>query len=450
MGKIDEAYVEVTARTQGLDKGLAASEQKIEKFVSTANSLMAGLGITMGAGAVVGFLKNAMDAAGNLAEAMNKVEVTFGKSAKAVTGMAEDMAEKFGNNKTVMLDAASNFGLIAQGAGFSAEGSAKLSETLTRLADDAQSFFNVPLDVALEKIRAGLVGEAEPLRQFGVLLSEAAVKQKAVEMGVATTNRELTEQEKVLARVAIIQEKLAKVQGDHERTMGSYTNQLKKLRGEWENFLADVGEVPSALAAQGMMIGHVAAGGLGAKRGIQSQEDRAGLSFWQSFFVTPKGGNAKSWSDLMEENADKMLGVEKGLTRPAPQPNARELWFRQRWISDQAMWGEINAQRQARWEAANKVRPAEMLFGNLAGMGSALTYAAMFAQQNQPQAPWGGGHIFGGGQEWARAAQEHILQPEKEQLEVAKSALEELKLIKEGVSRINAEAKPGVILKGRE
>ncbi|MCV6900945.1 hypothetical protein OE165_28330, partial [Escherichia coli] len=80
-------------------------------------------------------------------------------------------------------------------------------------ADDASSFYNVPLESALEKIRSGLVGEAEPLRAFGVLLSEAAVKQQALAMGVRPVNGELSEQEKVMARVELITKGLNKAQG---------------------------------------------------------------------------------------------------------------------------------------------------------------------------------------------------------------------------------------------
>jgi hypothetical protein len=87
---------------------------------------------------------------------------------------------------------------------------------MAMLAADASSFYNVPLDVALEKIRSGLSGEAEPLRAFGVFLSDAAMKAKAAQMGLAGLNGELTEGQKITVRAALIQEQLGTANGDLE------------------------------------------------------------------------------------------------------------------------------------------------------------------------------------------------------------------------------------------
>ena len=64
---------------------------------------------------------------------------------------------------------------------------------------------------AFDKIRSGLAGEAEPLRPLGIMLSEDAVKVEAVAMGLTRVKRELTEQEKILARMSLI----ARADGDY-------------------------------------------------------------------------------------------------------------------------------------------------------------------------------------------------------------------------------------------
>ena len=51
--------------------------------------------------------------------------------------------------------------------------------SLRPLAADLASFNNIDPTEALDKLRSGLVGEAEPLRSVGVLLNEAAVQAKA-------------------------------------------------------------------------------------------------------------------------------------------------------------------------------------------------------------------------------------------------------------------------------
>jgi F0F1-type ATP synthase epsilon subunit len=207
-------------------------------------------GTSMILGGLVSTVQRAAEAGSNLFETMNKVSVTFGNSQVAVQAMANEMATQFGAVKTTTLDAASNFGLIGQAAGMSEAASAALAIQMTRLADDASSFFNVPLDVALEKIRSGLVGQSRPLREFGVLLSKSAVDHELLAMGVRKTHGEFTEQEKVMGRVAIITRGLAKAQGDHERTMGSYVNQMRKMKGEAENYMAVIGAGVAGAEAQ--------------------------------------------------------------------------------------------------------------------------------------------------------------------------------------------------------
>jgi hypothetical protein len=60
---------------------------------------------------------------------------------------------------------------------------------MAKLAADSMSFFDKDFDVALDKIRAGLSGESEPLRAFGVLLSEDAVKAEALALKLAKSSK---------------------------------------------------------------------------------------------------------------------------------------------------------------------------------------------------------------------------------------------------------------------
>lgn len=252
MALVGTINIAMQATTVGLKKGLDEARGLLGGFqaeIGKINGLVAGIGLGLGAGGLVAFLADAADKGSDLGETMNKIKEVFGGSAGTIVRMSEQMAEQFGSVKQETLDAAANIGLVAQGAGLGSAAAAGLSEKLVRLADDASSFYNVPLAVALEKIRAGLIGEAEPLRAFGVLLSESAMKQEAMRLGIGTVNGELTEQEKVLARVELITRGLSKAQGDHARTMDSYANQMRRLRGEWENTKAAMGGPVAGTAA---------------------------------------------------------------------------------------------------------------------------------------------------------------------------------------------------------
>jgi hypothetical protein len=239
MGKLAELVVDIVTHDQTA-RGLAGVRSRLMSHASEFRRLATipfaiGGGIA-GAGATA-FLVSATNAASNLNETLSKVGVVFGASSDQVTKFADEMADKFGLVRREVLDAASSFGLILQGAGMTAQASAGLSIQLAKLAADASSFYNVPIDVALEKIRAGLGGEAEPLRAFGVLLSEAAVKAKAAAMGFTT----LDESTKAAARAQLIVEGLNKAGGDLERTSDSLANRQRKLTGDWENLKTELG-----------------------------------------------------------------------------------------------------------------------------------------------------------------------------------------------------------------
>lgn len=258
--KLGEAYVEIVARQQGLEAGLNAAQGKLSNFIGQAKGIMGAYAATMAVDLVTNQLSDVLNKGGSLNETLSKIGVVFGASGSQVIAMADQMAGAFGAVRGVTLDAAANFGLIAEGAGLSAEEAANLAVQLTKLADDASSMFDTPLDVALEKIRSGLVGEAEPLRTFGVLLSETAVKAQASQMGFKAVNGQLTEAEKVLARVAIITRGLDKAQGDHARTMTSYKNQVRGLSGDIDNMKESIGSTLAPYAS--VLIQWVRSGGM--------------------------------------------------------------------------------------------------------------------------------------------------------------------------------------------
>lgn len=242
MPVLAEAVVEVKADMSRLDKDLPQAHAKLDKFVGGAKASLAAVGVGLSIGAISSAIFDATKKASDFGETLSKVKTVFGGSSSVIIDKADELADKFGLVKQTTLDAAANIGLVGQAAGMSQGASAKLGVEMAQLAADASSFYNVGLDVSLEKIRAGLVGESEPLRAFGVLLSEDAVKAEAMRLGVAKNANSISDQAKVMARASIIVKGLATASGDLERTQDSAANQLKKFTGDLENFKVEAGE----------------------------------------------------------------------------------------------------------------------------------------------------------------------------------------------------------------
>lgn len=246
--KLASLFVEIGADMNPLQRAIGGLRGQFSGAGAGLLAAGAALGPALGAAAVVGGgalatgLYKAVRAASGLNETLSKVGVVFGDAASDVTGQAEEMAKRFGLNKKELLDAAAGFGLVGKAAGQTQSEAANLANTMAKLAADSASFFNTPLDVALEKIRAGLVGESEPLRAFGVLLSEDAVKAEALAIGAGRATKALDEKAKVAARASLIIRGLRDATGDLERTESSTENQIRKLTGSMSNLAADIGQ----------------------------------------------------------------------------------------------------------------------------------------------------------------------------------------------------------------
>lgn len=233
MGRFDAA-----ARRSGseVEKAGGRAERGGKKFNAVGALVKAAAG-TM----VASMAGKVITAASDLNETLSKTGVVFGPQAEKVTKAADQMAKRFGIVKTEFLDAASGLGLVAKASGESRKEAANLSVRLSKLAADAASFYNVPMADALADFKSGLVGESEPMRKYGVLLSEAAVAQEAVRLGIVKNTKHLTEGQKVQARASLITKGLKDASGDLARTQGSVANRLREVKGRISNYAAEIG-----------------------------------------------------------------------------------------------------------------------------------------------------------------------------------------------------------------
>lgn len=237
--------------TLGLDS--AAFEKGADAMVRRQQSLtrsftdMGSRISSIGAGLSVGitaplalFGKNAFAAASDAAELQSSFDTTFGAMSARMNKWAEETGNAMGRSTQEMQKAANTFGIFFNQAVDPAKAAA-MSQTFAKLAQDLGSFYNVDTETAIEKLRSGLSGESEPLRDFGVFLTEASVQAKAMQMGLAGVGNELTEQEKIQARYALILEQTTKAQGDVARTSGGTANQLRAAQAAFDELQVIIG-----------------------------------------------------------------------------------------------------------------------------------------------------------------------------------------------------------------
>jgi len=231
--------------------------EKAYKRVSKGSALMsdriqgatrrAGMAFGIIGGAAIGAaaaLKPMIDQAASVQESLSKNTVVFGESAAAVEKFADTSLQSFGVTHRAALEATGVIGTLGKAMGMAEADSAEMATTLVGLAGDMSSFNDASVEETLTAIQAGLRGESEPLRRFGVLLDAATLKSKALAEGIITNTKEaLTPQQKALAAYQVILEQAAVQMGDFERTSDSATNQQKLFAGSLDRIRTEIGDM---------------------------------------------------------------------------------------------------------------------------------------------------------------------------------------------------------------
>ena len=232
-----EDFQRGTSVVEGAFKGIIGLAGKVGDAVTNAGKRMT-VGMTLPlTGLGVLFTKAAADAS----ELQSAFDYTFGNMAGRMNRWAEQTGDAMGRATGEMQEGALAFGQLFKAAAPTEAAAARLSQRFTVLAQDAASFYNTDFDTAMGKIRSGLTGESEPLRDFGVFLTEAAVAAKAVELGLVDAGQEVNEYGKIMARSALIAEGLSDAQGDVERTSTSLSNQVRKIKGDLRELAEEIG-----------------------------------------------------------------------------------------------------------------------------------------------------------------------------------------------------------------
>lgn len=210
-------------------------------ILGTIGKLAAPIAVAF-AGLQIGkLLSDSISAASDTNEAGTAIAEVFGDASGDIQKFASKGAKAFGETNLATLRSAQTFGIYGKAAGLAGQDLTSFTTDLVGLGTDLGSFFNTDTQTAIDAIGAGLRGESEPLRQFGVLLDDATLKQRAMALGISDGTQPLTQQQRILAAQAEILAQTSTAQGDFERTSGGLANQQKILGASFEDAKAKLG-----------------------------------------------------------------------------------------------------------------------------------------------------------------------------------------------------------------
>ena len=225
--------------------GLSTEVNKLTKSTSAFGDVMKGvLGANLAQQAgekLIDFAKDAITAASDLQEVQNVVDVTFGESADIINDFATDGANAFGLTELQTKRYAGTLGSLFKSMGLGQDEVIDMSIAMSGLVGDMASFYNLDYETAFEKLRSGITGETEPLKQLGVNMSVANLEAFALAQGIKTSYEEMTEAQKATLRYQYIMEATADAQGDFNRTQDSFANQMRTLSNNFDTLKTSLG-----------------------------------------------------------------------------------------------------------------------------------------------------------------------------------------------------------------
>jgi hypothetical protein len=231
--KASGVFDKIGGKFADLDKKLIKTGQQMNAL---GNKLTLGLTLPLAAAGAAAF-KYASDQG----EALNAANVIFAEHMDVIEEFGKVAATQAGLSKTQFYQMGAEMGAILTGLGLDLESAADETVNLTKRAADMASIFNTDVDQAMAAIQSGLNGMPLPLRKFGVNLTEARIKAKALEMGLWDGTGAMDEQSAVLARLAVIYEQTDAIQGDFVRTSGEVANATRIATARFKDQTAELG-----------------------------------------------------------------------------------------------------------------------------------------------------------------------------------------------------------------
>lgn len=236
--RIDQLEADLVDANKRIEQMQAETEQarkeadKLKNTFSMVGRVVAAIGI----GRVV---KDAIDYASDLTEVQNVVDTVFGDDS-AVNDWAKTTLNAFGLNELSAKQFAGTMGAMLESSGLTGSAVQDMSTSLTELAGDMASFYNLDAEDAFAKIRSGISGETEPLKQLGINMSVANLEAYALAQGIEKSYNEMSQAEQVALRYGYLMNATANAQGDFARTSNSFANQTKLLKENWQEFTGSI------------------------------------------------------------------------------------------------------------------------------------------------------------------------------------------------------------------
>lgn len=218
------------------------TQSSLSQIKNIALGTLTALGLDELFGNVSSSLQKAISDASSIVESENLLRATFNEGADSMLAWADASATAYGLTNIEAKKYLSFITGVLNNTGVANDALESMTTNYVRVVGDLASAFNTETADAFEAIRSGIAGNTTAMQRYGVVLSVANLQQFLNEKGISATYKTLDAASKQYVRYAYIMKSTADIQGDYTNTFDSFANSVKTLKGEWQNFLALVGQ----------------------------------------------------------------------------------------------------------------------------------------------------------------------------------------------------------------
>jgi len=221
----DKTADAIERRQRQLDKNLSQLGSKFGNFAAPVQTASA---LALGAITALSYQ------AAKRAEAVDGAfQQTFRNMPKEASTASSAVSKEFNRLETDVKENFTQMSSVMTALGVEARQALSVTDQLQRRSLDLAAFRDVGDAEAFRAVMSGITGETEPLKRFGVVLNETAVKAELLRLGFKGNAQEASEAAKVTARANIILRQTAEVQGQVAREADNVTEKEKAMRTEF-------------------------------------------------------------------------------------------------------------------------------------------------------------------------------------------------------------------------
>jgi hypothetical protein len=157
--------------------------------------------------------------------------------------LEESGAKNLGLNIQEVTQYASQLASVTNSLGQTGEATTAITKSMTMLAGDISSLFNVDYSTVAQNLQSGLIGQSRALYKYGIDITNATLATYAYNLGISKSVSEMTQMEKQQLRVLAILDQSKVSWGDLANTINSPSNMLR----QFSNNMKEVGMVAGQL-----------------------------------------------------------------------------------------------------------------------------------------------------------------------------------------------------------